>query len=151
MQSQTFQEPPPERIRRVVYVGFASRFIGYIIDWLFLMLTSMVVGLSIGIIANLENLEILNVVSLALSLISPFFYIAFWAFAGATPGKILLGMRIVGPDGGTNGIGILRAILRLIGYMVSSLFFYLGFIWIILDNENRAWHDIIAGTHVVQV
>ena len=151
MQQPTIEPYQPERIQSQVYVGFTSRFIGYIIDWIFLMLASMVVGMSVGIIYDLENLAILNVVSLVMFLITPFFFIGFWALAGATPGKILLGMRIVGPDGRTDGIGFLRAFLRYIGYIISSLAFNIGFIWIIIDNDNRAWHDIIAGTHVVQV
>jgi uncharacterized RDD family membrane protein YckC len=33
---------------------------------------------------------------------------------------------------------------------VSSLVFYLGFIWILVDKRRRGWHDLIAGTVMVQ-
>jgi uncharacterized RDD family membrane protein YckC len=150
--SQTAAEPrSPGPQVQLMFAGFWSRFLGYLIDSIFLGLFACVVGLIIGILANLENLEILNVISTVAALTAPFYYVAFWAMAGATPGKIMLGMRIVGPDGGIDGIGWGRAILRLIGSFVSSLFFYLGYVWIAIDRENRGWHDRIAGTHVVQI
>ncbi len=42
------------------------------------------------------------------------------------------------------------AILRMIGYWVSGAVFYLGYIWIFIDNWKRGWHDLIAGTVVVK-
>jgi uncharacterized RDD family membrane protein YckC len=33
---------------------------------------------------------------------------------------------------------------------VNSLVFYLGFIWIFIDSRRRGWHDLIAGTVVVE-
>lgn len=136
---------------RVMFAGFGSRFIGYVVDSIFLGLVALVGGLSYGIVANLDNAAILNAISSILALLTPCYYVAFWALAGATPGKIMLGMRIVGPSGDINGIGWGRAILRLFGYVVSSFFFYLGYIWIAFDSEHRGWHDRIAGTHVVHV
>jgi uncharacterized RDD family membrane protein YckC len=133
------------------YAGFVTRLISYIIDGIFLGLVSSVAGLSIGILGNLENLEILNIIVTISGIVTPFYYIGFWAMAGATPGKIMLGMRIVGANGRIDGIGFGRAILRFIGYFISSFFFYLGFIWIAIDDERRGWHDRIAGTHVIQI
>ncbi len=42
------------------------------------------------------------------------------------------------------------AILRLIGYYVSALVFYIGYIWIFIDKRKRGWHDLIAGTVVIK-
>jgi len=72
----------------------------------------------------------------------------FWARGGQTPGMRPFRLWVVrDADGGPIGAG--TAILRLLGYYVSSLVFYLGFVWILVDARRRGWHDLIAGTLVV--
>ncbi len=61
----------------------------------------------------------------------------------------LLHIRVVRDvDGGPISWG--SAILRLIGYWVNSAVFYIGFIWIFVDKRRRGWHDLIAGTVVIE-
>lgn len=70
------------------------------------------------------------------------------SFFGGTIGKILTGTKIVSPSG--EKIGFWRAFFRNhIGYMVSGVFLWLGFIWVLVDKERRAWHDQIADTYVI--
>ena len=72
--------------------------------------------------------------------------VIFWWLRGQTPGKWLLGLRIVALGGGEVGLG--RAMIRFIGYLFSALPFYLGFLWV-LGPERRGFHDRLAGTEVV--
>jgi len=72
--------------------------------------------------------------------------VAFWRLNGQTPGKWLLGIRVVSIAGGRLRIG--QALLRLVGYLFSALPFYLGFLWI-LGPERRGFHDRLARTEVV--
>jgi len=72
--------------------------------------------------------------------------VIFWWLRGQTPGKWLLGLRIVALGGGKVGLG--RAVIRFVGYLLSALPFYLGFLWI-LGPERRGFHDRLAGTEVV--
>lgn len=73
----------------------------------------------------------------------------FWARGGSTPGMRPFGLIVVRDrDGGRIGWG--TALLRLIGMYVSSLVFYLGFIWVFVDKRRRGWHDLIAGTVVIR-
>ncbi len=68
---------------------------------------------------------------------------------GATIGKRVFGLKVVGPDGKAPGFG--RSLLRhTVGYFISSLFFCLGFIWIAFDPQHQGWHDKIAATYVIQ-
>ena len=61
----------------------------------------------------------------------------------------MMGIRVVRDrDGGPITSG--QAILRLIGYWVSGLVFCLGYLWILIDKRRRGWHDLIAGTVVVE-
>lgn len=70
---------------------------------------------------------------------------------GMTPGKWLLGEKVVNKeDGGFPGLG--RMLLReIIGKFVSGLFLGIGYFWAIFDKDQQAWHDKIASTVVVKV
>lgn len=53
---------------------------------------------------------------------------------GGTPGKLIMGMRIVNSDGKT--IGIPKAILRNIGKMISSIILGIGYFMIGWDKKK---------------
>lgn len=73
----------------------------------------------------------------------------FWQKSGQTPGMRLMQIKVVrDADGGPLGWG--PAILRWIGYYISGLVFYIGFIWIFIDKRKRGWHDLIGGTVVIK-
>lgn len=67
---------------------------------------------------------------------------------GQTPGKFALGIQVVKADG--TPISDVDAVIRAIGYQVSSLVFGLGYIWAIFDRNNQTWHDKLARTYVVR-
>ncbi len=74
--------------------------------------------------------------------------ILFWQARQATPGKMALGMRIV--DAATLGKPTTRQwIIRYLGYYVSMIPFFLGFVWVAFDARKQGWHDKLAGTRVV--
>jgi len=79
------------------------------------------------------------------------YFVAFWRWRGQTPGKWLLGIRVIALDYtrlGRGKISVGRAVVRLVGYLVSALPFYLGFLWI-LGPQRRGFHDRLARTAVV--
>jgi uncharacterized RDD family membrane protein YckC len=74
--------------------------------------------------------------------------VSFWAEFGATPGKRMLGLVIV--DAGTGGRPPLpRLLLRYVGYLLSALPLFLGFLWALWDPRRQGWHDKLAQTVVV--
>lgn len=74
--------------------------------------------------------------------------ILFWVFRSATPGKMVLSMKIV--DVKTFGKPHpFRLIIRYLGYILSSIPPFLGFLWIAIDKRKQGWHDKIAGTAVI--
>jgi uncharacterized RDD family membrane protein YckC len=75
------------------------------------------------------------------------YFVLFHAMAGKTLGKWLLGLRVVGRN--QSGITYRQAVIRLIGYFVSG-FLGLGFLWILISQERRGWHDYFAGTWVIR-
>jgi uncharacterized RDD family membrane protein YckC len=72
-----------------------------------------------------------------------------WAY-GLTPGKWMLGIRVVKRDTGLP-IGFWRMVLRqTIGQWVAAILCYLGFLWAFFDANRQGWHDKIAGTLVIR-
>ena len=78
--------------------------------------------------------------------ISVTYDISFWMLIGQTPGKKLMGVRIVRADGERLRLG--NAIRRELAYVVSGILF-LGYLWILFDNRRQGFHDRLAGTIVV--
>jgi uncharacterized RDD family membrane protein YckC len=75
------------------------------------------------------------------------YYVYHWGVKGATPGKRLLGLAVVAEDGSAP-IGLSRAAVRVLGYLLSSLTLGIGFLMIAFGGS--ALHDRLAGTRVVR-
>ena len=67
---------------------------------------------------------------------------------GTTPGKRLLGMRVIREDGRNAGFFIML-IRELVGKAISGMILSLGFLWILFDRDNQGWHDKLVSTYVV--
>lgn len=75
--------------------------------------------------------------------------VLFWVYREATPGKMLIGARIV--DAKTGGHPTTRQlIIRYLGYYVSTIPLFLGLLWVAFDPRKQGWHDKLAGTVVVR-
>lgn len=63
-----------------------------------------------------------------------------------TPGKALLGLKITDDFGSQISAG--TAILRQVGYLISGLTLYIGFIIVGFTENKRGLHDMVASTRV---
>lgn len=138
-------------------VGFFPRLIAYIIDdiivavgaWIILaifgmggMASSQGTGFKFAVSST-------SAIGTILVLVWAFGYlIFFWSTSGSTPGKAIMGIKVISTDGGKVSVG--KAIVRIIGYAISGIVIYLGFLWVIWDKDKQGWHDKIAGTYVVK-
>ncbi|MBT5021884.1 hypothetical protein HON01_03605, partial [Candidatus Woesearchaeota archaeon] len=142
------------------YVGFKIRFLAYFVDTTILFIVLLFIQSLMGQNIYLsyynaqsysELLEI-STKSLIPSIIGlfvgAFYFVLFWSNGGATPGKKLLGIKIVNEDGSKIDFG--KAFLRFIGYFISGMVFYLGFLWVAFDSKKQGWHDKIVNTYVVK-
>ena len=69
---------------------------------------------------------------------------------GASIGKIVMKIRVLEIRTLDNP-SVLSALNRGIFRVVSEMFFYLGFLWGMLNPERQTWHDKTAKTLVVDV
>jgi uncharacterized RDD family membrane protein YckC len=139
------------------YAGFISRLLAFSLDIAVITVTFIFMGWLLQTVSDFFNFSFLdNITSsimqflltgTALVLIAAIYYIFFWTMLGQTPGKMLLGLRIVSTEG--NAITFWQALRRYIGYYISAIAFYMGFLWVLLDNRRQGWHDKLAGTIVV--
>jgi uncharacterized RDD family membrane protein YckC len=67
---------------------------------------------------------------------------------GATPGKMMLGIKIVRSDG--SPVSYLRAFARFWAHQLSANIMYIGFIIALFDDQKRALHDHICDTRVIE-
>ncbi len=137
------------------YAGFISRFLAYFIDIAVLTVTIVAFGWFINAISELFPLDIIPggafrilFATLAAVLLLFIYFIFFWTLIGQTPGKMLLGLRVISVDGGP--VSPWQAIRRVIGYLISYIL-YLGYLWVLIDNRRQGWHDKIANTYVIYI
>jgi uncharacterized RDD family membrane protein YckC len=77
------------------------------------------------------------------------YFAGLWTWKGTTLGGIVLRLQVVRCDGGP--VTFVVALVRGLAAAVSMVVFFLGFLWIVWDNDKQAWHDKIAGTIVVRL
>ena len=156
----TEKAPPPVILGR--YAGFFSRAAAYALDRLITFGIAFVIMLVIDYFLRLFRVDqwleslseeaMLNAVLVLLLstlgiylLVSIAYDVGFWMLSGQTPGKRVLGVRVMRTDGTRLRLG--NALRRQIGYWISAIF-YLGFLWILFDNKRQGFHDKLAGTIV---
>jgi len=77
------------------------------------------------------------------------FFAKFWTHSGQTLGMQVWGIRIQNADG--TAIDLWQALLRFLIALVSLLCLGMGYWWMLLDKQNRTWHDMYSGSQAVQL
>src|SRR5438552_17874553 len=108
------------------YVGLWPRLLACLVDWrLVCVVYGPVVVMAFG--TEYFSLEVPRYWDAATGLVIAAGTLLFWRYQGATPGKIAIGARIVDAEtGGPPTTG--RLALRSLGYLVSALPLYVGFV-----------------------
>jgi uncharacterized RDD family membrane protein YckC len=159
-------EAPAEEVGPAPGIKFAphgSRLLAYILDALIVTAVLIVLGIAlsillvgvaatggrgnpatvgVGVLGGFAFIIVLLVVTFG-------YFPYFWAKSGQTPGMRPFNLYIVrDSDGGK--ISGAQAFVRLLGMWVSAAVVYLGYVWIFIDARRRGWHDLIAGTVVIE-
>lgn len=159
-QSDTRKHTP---LARPAYpAGFFSRSLAFVIDLIILSAVQLAGSAMIQLILRffrltqlvtyfksiLENATInIAIGGVLFTLIVIGYYTFFWTLVGFTPGKAIMGLKVVRKNGSKLSFG--RSLLRFFCYWISALPLFLGYFWVLWDRHHRAWHDKIAGTQVL--
>jgi uncharacterized RDD family membrane protein YckC len=72
----------------------------------------------------------------------------FWTHGGQTLGMRAWKLRLVALD--RSPVTWRQALLRAAAALLSAVCLGLGYLWVAVDPERRAWHDRVSGTRVVR-
>lgn len=137
------------------YAGFVSRLLAYATDIAIITVMLIAFGWLVDTVTRLfppvifdpEGATGLVLAGMVIVVASGIYYIFFWTLLGQTPGKMLLGLRIVSLDG--SRLTLWQSLRRYIGYYLSAMALYAGYWWVLVDNRRQGWHDKLAGTLVI--
>jgi uncharacterized RDD family membrane protein YckC len=139
------------------YAGFWIRVAANAVDVLMLAALNRMALLASGGSGVFRPGAVLGSVSLSLGfteivvggILPPLVIIGFWIALGASPGKLLLGLRIVDEPTGDRPSAwqcVGRYFMALVGILCAGI----GYLWIAIDPRNQGWHDKIVRTLVVR-
>ena len=133
------------------YAGFLRRFAAFVIDGL--LFSIVIATFAFTFFADYLPWQPYNFFEFRDFLnheILPFVLtILFWVYKSATPGKMAVDSKVIDAETGQKpSVG--QSVIRYIGYYLSALPLGLGYFWALIDDKNRAWHDLLAGTIVVK-
>jgi uncharacterized RDD family membrane protein YckC len=166
------EAPAAESEPVVVYAGFWPRCGAYLVDlFLWWMVWQIFVGIvgtayfpeAMAVIRGIEQYGIgYQLKPEEALLLAPFWGVSLiigliWSIAydaifllrfGATPGKLLLGLRVVQADG--RPLGFTRIVLRSLSKSLVCLTLGIGYLIVAFDEHKRGLHDFICNTRVIK-
>ena len=145
--------------------SWGSRFAAYLLDFLILLVPVILLTVIIVAVATGSDTAgwVTGILGFLAYLVAAFLYAPFLMARegrpnGQTWGKQILGIRVIRDNGEhmTFGWAALREIVvKGLGVGIASSIipiipWFLNFFWPLWDDQNRALHDMVVSTHVVQ-
>jgi uncharacterized RDD family membrane protein YckC len=142
------------------YAGFWIRFVARVLDGVILGVVLAIINIPVQMMVGLGSMRdpgammavgfgLLGVMVLVDFALGFAYEVYFVATRGATPGKMILGLKIIRPDGSALSVG--QAVGRYFAYVLDFFTLYIGFIIAGFDEQKRALHDRICDTRVIHV
>lgn len=159
---------PPTSLRGF-YAGFVTRAIAFAIDMILVAVIQITILLLTRLLLDFFGLDqlaqaifeptaatnvslFITITRWAIAFVGSGFLfalysISMWLLVDKTLGQALLGLRVLRTDGRSLTLG--PAVRRILGYYISFLALFLGFLWVLIDDRRQGWHDKIADTVVI--
>lgn len=143
------------------YGGFWIRFVARVIDTVILAVVGFIIRMPLMLIAGVSAggigsgdfsalpllLGVGGIVILLNLAVSIAYEAYFLSTRGATPGKMVLGLKVIRSDGSPITVGV--AIGRYFAQWVSGIILLIGYIIAAFDAQKRSLHDHICDTRVI--
>ncbi|XP_066481257.1 protein FAM8A1 [Tiliqua scincoides] len=180
----SLREPGRQAGREYAIPSLAHRFVAEMVDFFILFFIKAIIVLSIMHLSgikdiskfamhyiieeidedtSMEDLQKMMIVALVYRLLVCFYeIICIWGAGGATPGKFLLGLRVVTCDTSvliapsrvlvipSSNVSMTTSTIRALIKNFSIASFFPAFITLLFFQHNRTAYDIVAGTIVVK-
>ncbi|MDX9689806.1 MAG: RDD family protein [Alphaproteobacteria bacterium] len=157
MPQQTIIPPITPPVIAMDYAGVTSRLIAMVIDRMLLLIMTGVVFIlliPVIIVGGIVVLPFGIFPGIPFTIASLYLVLAWLYFAtmdssarGATYGKRLMGLRVVGEDG--LRISFTRATVRYGISLVSATIFLLGYLMAFVTSKRQTLHDMVAESVVI--
>lgn len=136
----------------ITLASLPSRFYAYIVDELLVSLLFILIYMDyMPKDASMEDtIGMINSMVMYVMLIKIVYQAFFVHMYGATLGKILLKIKVISIEDIENP-SLLHSTSRSVIRVLSESFFYIGFIWALLNPKKETWHDKFGKTLVVNV
>lgn len=138
------------------YAGFGVRFLAKLIDGIVLLLAQQLIQIPVALVLPLTQstpgpFAAFGPGMLVTTAIGQLMQLGYQSYfigkRGGTPGKLLMKLKVVAPDG--SALSYKGGALRGLAELVTSLTCGIGYLLAINDPERRTLHDRIASTRVV--
>lgn len=134
---------------RAAFAGFWIRLMANILDGFIMGIPlSLLIAIYYGDdwLLNYSNHSFLTYILFVLAIVT------LWlTWNGQTPGKKMMGIRVVSYPEMTNISSGAAWVRCVIGYTLSAIILGFGYLMIAFRQDKRGLHDMIAGTCVIQV
>lgn len=126
-----------------------KRVIAFILDCLALAVVLAAIDM-IPLTASVSEAQA-KLIDSAIDLLVTSFYFVYCTLAfGSTPGKKIMGLKLIHADHKTD-LSVGQLFLReTVGRFLSAFPLLLGYFWVSFNKDSKTFHDLIAKTHVVE-
>jgi len=140
----------------IKYAGFLERLAARIIDniictgiWIILTATLILIALTLEASSSGRfGISYLTIFIIPFIVIRTYF-VVLHVWSGQTIGKKIMHIKLVKTDMSKVTLG--TALIREVAELISIIFYYIGYLWIIIDKKKQGWHDKLAKTYVIKV
>lgn len=128
---------------------FSERLVAFVVDLALFQIGYLLTLVALLAFGGAEARRWATTASAALWVFLYFASVTALTAGGQTPGKRLIGIRVISDDDGETP-GLRQSLMRSVCSLASTLLMALGFLWALFHPRGLTWHDIAAGTIVVQ-
>lgn len=133
--------------------GFWLRFGAAMIDGMIINIVTIPAALLLKpLLRTLGFSELIaSLLTIPVGLIATFFFAGyFYSTRGATPGKMVLGLKVLNDENGTYPSFIASGFRDTLGKYLSIVVLGIGYLMVAFRSDKRGLHDLIFNTQVVK-
>lgn len=111
------------------------------------VVNALALGIVVQVTAGEQQVLHAHLVQLLTALSVVGFFSVFWLNGGQTLGMQAWRIKLVDFQGRPPTAG--KALLRCLGAFLSAACLGLGYLWCLIDHNNRYWHDYLSRTQLI--